>query len=84
MKNGIVKIEKGIPLPPNGGWAGKPPTPLTTGLGLVKVGESFFLDGKKPGPVGSCISAWKRNHDKKAYKFAVRKENDGVRVWRVK
>ncbi len=75
-------IDKNIPITPKPGhglWGGRPriyPFPQ------MKKGDSFYVNG---GATSSAISAAACGHaSKHGGKFAVRKEGDGVRCWRIK
>ena len=69
-----IKVEKGIPLPPTN--AGKPMYPWAE----CEVGDSFFVTGVKAPTLAGSL-----NHQYQRYgrKFAIRKVEGGLRIWRV-
>lgn len=67
----MVKIDKNIPIPT---FNNKYP------LGLLEVGDSFFIKGKNISDISSTISQYGR---RKGTKFISRSVDNGVRVWRV-
>ena len=72
-----ITIDKGVSLP-RGGRKNKYP------LRTMEVDDSFFVVGKSPGSMGSCIT-YARLSTGFAYKCRNVTENgvNGVRVWRV-
>lgn len=84
MKNEI-KIEKGVPMPKADACRIRYP------LGELKIEDSFFVPAKSKRKeditslqrnMGSLIAQWRRNNDL-TRKFATRRTEDGVRVWRI-
>jgi hypothetical protein len=69
----MLTIEKNIPIP--FAQAGRPSKTVWWGM---EVGDSVFVKGMKSS--GGTYSYVKR---KTGWKFAQRKEGDGIRVWRV-
>lgn len=72
----MIKIEKGIPIPPGaGGWRKYP-------LGEMEIGDSFFAPGRKAGDISGGFAY----HKGKKFSARTCAENgvDGVRVWRIK
>ncbi len=72
-----IKIERGIPMPTPRGEGGK----WLSLLSKMNVGDSFFVAGEATAVLSGKVS---RARIKLGIKLAYRKENDGVRVWRVK
>jgi hypothetical protein len=67
----MFEIEKGIPIPTaRRKWDDYP-------FDEMEIGESFFV----PGSTSTAIAAVGNRHKPK--RFTARKENDGVRVWRI-
>lgn len=69
-----IKIEKGIPLPKQNGRAVRYP------FDGMEINDSFYVPGIKSsadirGSIGYAMA-------KRGWKFACRKDGDGVRVWR--
>ena len=81
MKNGHIKIEKGIRLLPPLGTGGGRPSEFTAALGKLKIGESFFVK-RDPKAVSRHCNMWWHYHQSKV-RFAIRTEKNGARVWRV-
>jgi len=50
-------------------------------FGDLEVGDSFFVDNKPAKTVVCAASAYKRSHPE--IKLVTRKNENGVRVWRV-
>lgn len=73
MKNGELKIEKGIPIP-----QGRHNKGYSEILRKLKVGDSVLLPGQKES-VRSLAAKTLGNG-----KYACRLDKDGVRVWRTK
>lgn len=80
-----IEIEKGVPIPNKD--AGRVRYPF----GELKIEESFFVPAKSKRKedinslqrnMGSLIAQWRRNNDL-TRKFATRRTEDGVRVWRI-
>lgn len=70
LKNGKIQIDRNVPIPKHRGhypWA------------LMKVGDSFFVEGGMHG-IQSQASV---RGAKDGRKYATRSENGGVRVWRI-
>lgn len=72
-----MKVERKVEIPPR-----------TKGLKYpwdeLKVGDSFFVDQKvTSNGMYSCAANYNRRA-KKPIKISVRKEGNGIRVWRVK
>lgn len=74
----MIKIDKGVPIPPHGN-AGSKKYPILS----MEVGDSFFAPGKKP----TANMAMSKARKTLGYRFSQRAvvENGvaGVRVWRV-
>lgn len=68
-----IKIEKGIPVPLGAGSSGKTIYPWCE----MEVGDSFFVPG------GKAKGAGQANQDYAPKRFASRKEDGGVRFWRI-
>lgn len=77
MKNGELKIEKGIPLPPK--KTGPVPGALTQLLRKLRIGESIFVPGKKSAVNGGAIRSAGMTG-----RCAQRAMNGGTRIWRIK
>jgi hypothetical protein len=77
-----VKIEKGVPLPPNYNQPGKG-RPAKYPFRKMEVGDSFFLAGDKRvcGSVSSSCHHLTMRHPE--FRFTVRKVEGGYRVWRI-
>jgi hypothetical protein len=71
-----IKIEKGFPAPNAGAGGRKEKYPWSK----MKVGDSFFVPGKRIQQFGS--HAWHAGRLLRM-KFACRTQNGGVRVWRI-
>lgn len=72
----VIKIDKGIPVPPENSHASKYP------FDLMEIGDSFFVSAeeRKPDHMRSTASI----HGKRIQKrYSVRKVENGTRVWRV-
>jgi len=72
----MYKIEKGIALP-----QGKAKKQTIYPFAQMEVGDSFFVEGKTIANVSSSAVHHALKSEKK---FSVRKENGGVRCWRIK
>lgn len=83
MKNGHIKIQRGIPLPKATATTGNAPSPFTLALGTMKLGESFWVK-RDPQKASRAAYMWRLRGDVRTRRFAFRKERGGVRVWRVK
>lgn len=71
----MLAIEKNVPLPTPSGRTPKYP------WRMMEVGDSFFVRNTTVKNFsGNTWSAWKKT----GFKYAVRAEGDGVRVWRIK
>lgn len=72
-----LKIEKGIPLPPQSGFG------YRATFRLMEIGDSIFFEcadhEKMRATLTGTISQLKRE---KKFKFASRRVNGGLRVWR--
>jgi hypothetical protein len=69
-------VENGIPMPPintNG-------DSLAQFLKKLEVGQSVFIENKKPTQLGSFINRAKRGTEKA---FACRSIEGGARIWRI-
>lgn len=76
MKNGAIKIDKGIPVPQiTGRGHGKGPTALA--MLEMKKGDSIFLRCSKANIYQSAGRYIGKG------KYAIRTEKDGFRVWRI-
>ena len=74
MKNGELKIEKGIPVPPR-----KEKTGYANVIRKLKVGDSVLI----PGPSAAAYnSIHYTGGNRKTH--TGRREKDGTRVWRIK
>jgi hypothetical protein len=68
------EIQSGIPIP-----AGRNNNKYP--FRAMRIGDSFFAAGIKQSGISSVLYAFsKRNPE---FRFTVRKEGDGVRVWRI-
>ena len=76
MADGEIKIEKGVPIPDTG--SGRPRIYPWAGM---KKGDSFFVptNGRSHELTRTIVIAAARAH----FKVTTRKENDGIRVWRI-
>lgn len=74
-----LKIEDGVPIPPNGRNAG----PVRLALEAMKVGQSMFVPRClcAPGSAQAIASNVGRDLGRA---FTTRKEGDGRRIWRIK
>lgn len=81
MKNGHIKIQKGIPIPKS--TAGAPASEFTIALLSMKIGESFYVE-RPAVAVVRRVNAWRNYHERKALRFTVRTEDKGSRIWRTK
>jgi hypothetical protein len=72
--NRVVKIDKGIPLPKKGNTSGLP-------FADLNVGDSFFIEGKRPSEVSNLRTYFQK---KLKVKFASRMVDGGTRIWRIK
>lgn len=72
----VIKIEKGIPLPPKGSVLRS----RDTEFDKLEVGDSFFEAGKKSDQIAGAYTAMAR---RRGWKVAFRQVDGGVRVWRV-
>ena len=77
MKNGVLKIEKGIPIPTGSGRKGQGKVQIA--MKAMKKGDSVLLAHSKAGNTYSQAKAYLG-----AGNYAVRPEGDGFRVWRIK
>ena len=77
-----VKIESGVPMPQAGGRE------IIWPFREMKVGDSFFAEGKPTSSFGGSISFCRKTSGYEKWKFACRTvvENGvkGCRVWRIK
>ncbi len=64
-------IEKNIPIPPK-----KHGKERTSPVWNMEIGDSYFTDGRNKNEYARVANA-------NGWKFTVRKEGDGYRVWRV-
>lgn len=71
--NGVLKIEKGIPVPPKGGKSG-----MCAVLRQLGVGDSILVHGSR------STAANVSQHILGAGNYTCRKDGDGFRVWRTK
>jgi len=69
-------IEKGFPIPET-----KSHKTSIAVLRTMDVGDSFFLDGEAHN--SPAIYAWRAQASKSAIKISIRKEGNGMRLWRV-
>lgn len=75
--NTVIRIEKGVPIPTKTNEG----RPRIYPFDELKVGESFFVNGKTAGFIsGSRDQAQRRT----GFVFAARTVEGGVRVWRTK
>ena len=78
MKNGEIKIDKGVPIPTSRGKSCDPNS-LSGKMRALKVAESIFMkdcSSEKLGNLASVVMG--------AGKYTVRAEGDGARIWRIK
>ena len=73
----MVKIDKNVEIPEITRCGGRP---AKYPWHAMEVGDSFFVPDKKSCQFGGLIQYAKK---KTGYKYSVRKEGDGIRVWRV-
>lgn len=66
-------IEKGIPIPPRGGFKR---TGLMDKIQTMEVGDSILVEEKRRA--NACTAA-----DRLGFKVTTRKEEGGVRMWRI-
>ena len=75
-----MKIDKSIPLPKAGASVGRKaeyPWPS------MDVGDSVFFDNEPGGSHSRPVWAAKAWFKSKGMKVSIRKEGDGVRIWRI-
>lgn len=72
----IVKIEKGIAIPPKG-TTGRP---AKYPIEHMDVGDSFFVTGIKSTGASAIMSRARRGNSKK---FCQRLMDGGIRIWRI-
>ena len=73
----MIKINKGVKMPPRGYGIGAPPKyPWLK----MKIGDSFLVVGKLQKSMGTQATMTGKRHNRK---FTTRKVDGGVRVWRV-
>lgn len=70
------QIEKGIDLPAKRISRGSK-YPFAD----MSVGDSFYVPGIKPSTMSNTASRFAKEHE--GFKFSVRAEGEGARVWRV-
>lgn len=68
-------VEKGVPMP---NFGRKPAYPFAQ----MEAGDSFRIVADERNRVASAASWWSKRHS--GVRFALRKDGDGVRVWRTK
>lgn len=73
----MIRIERGIDLPNR--KRGKSKYPYEK----MRVGDSFEVTGKKKSTVLWGATQWAKNNNKK-WKFTIRTEETGIRIWRIK
>jgi hypothetical protein len=66
----IIKIEKGIPIPPPRGLG------ISAALRAMDVGDSFLITGRNQASASSALGRFAPK------KFATRNVEGGVRIWR--
>ena len=71
-----MKIEKGVPLPERTRSVNK------YGWGDMEPGDSTFFPGEESSK-GKVANAAGRFFGRKGMKYAIRKEADGIRIWRL-
>lgn len=69
----MFKIEKGIPTPP------RRSTKKIYPFSEMEVGDSFLAEKRT---VGRAAIGFAKHH-KNGWKFALRKDGDGFRIWRI-
>lgn len=75
---GTFAIEQGIPIPPKRG-----PT-LDTAIPLdMKVNDSFYVAPELCKRTSIHGSLLKRVMDQRGWRFTIRREGEGTRVWRI-
>ncbi len=73
--NGELKIEKGIPVPPEGQSRGR----YVDVFRKMTKGDSVFIPEKRPSDMGPSVSRiWGKGN------YRAVKEDNGVRLWRLK
>lgn len=79
MSESEIKIEKNVAFPQ--GRRMKYP------FSKMEVGDSFYVEGgdfKRSNSIANAANQYSRNHTNGTAKFATRKENNGLRCWRMK
>ena len=73
-----MKVEKGVEMPKRKRESKYP-------WAKLKVGDSFYVESANVTSNGmySCVSTYNKKV-KKPIKISVRKEGEGIRVWRIK
>jgi hypothetical protein len=71
-----IKVERNVPMPIKRGY-GKWP------FATMKVGDSFAFAGDKLNQVHQAASQYRRRANP-SWRFTVRKQVDGYRIWRIK
>lgn len=74
----MIKVEKKIKVPKKHGGGPKGKYPWNE----LKVGDSFFIPNSVSSPYSSLYS-YNTNKAKIPIKITTRKENGGLRVWRI-
>ena len=75
------KIDKNIPLPSTRAAGGGRPAKYP--FKQMKVGDSFFIPGKKASDLSSSMSHARRNGINLVCRVAYKGDDIGVRIWRV-
>lgn len=81
MKNGHLKIDRGVPIPERTG-GGRQSSEFTSALSKMKVGDSLFLKMKQQ-TLGNRAQMWSHYH-RNGFKWSCRTEKDGARLWMIK
>jgi hypothetical protein len=50
----------------------------------MKVGDSFFAEGKKVGALNAAAYSWRRKNACAHWSFVAREVEGGTRIWRTK
>lgn len=77
---GIIEINKNVPIPNFTPEAKNRIYPFNT----MKVGDSFFVKGKKRATIRAAAYSYKNYNQKTDFNFIIRDEKGGLRVWRTK
>ncbi len=82
MKNGELKIEKGIPIPTQS-RVGRGPSEFTHTLATMKKGDSLFMPNETGARIGRRVSSYALANKLRGH-YVCRTMDGGVRIWRTK